>query len=209
LSKIALSGNASGSGTLTLSAPNTNTDRTLTLPDVTGTIVTTGSSPSFPTTIGVGGATPAASGSGITFPATQSASSNANTLDDYEEGTFTPTAYGSTTEGTTTYVGRAGRYTKIGNMVFIEVHIEVSAMTGTGALYFSVPFAPASANEPRGVGSVFVTGLDWQNAGSICFLTNPGDTYGRLFVSSDNAIVTVVNVENGAWEVRFSVAYTV
>jgi hypothetical protein len=28
---------------------------------------------------------------GITFPATQSASSNANTLDDYEEGTFTPT----------------------------------------------------------------------------------------------------------------------
>ena len=40
---------------------------------------------SFATTIGVGGATPAASGSGISFPATQSASSDANTLDDYEE----------------------------------------------------------------------------------------------------------------------------
>ena len=39
MSKIALSGNASGTGTLTLSAPNTNTDRTLTLPDSTGTIL--------------------------------------------------------------------------------------------------------------------------------------------------------------------------
>ena len=40
MSKIALSGNASGTGTLTLSAPNTDTDRTLTLPDNTGTLLT-------------------------------------------------------------------------------------------------------------------------------------------------------------------------
>ena len=46
------------------------------------------------TTIGVGGATPSTSGAGITFPATQSASTDANTLDDYEEGTFTPTVAG-------------------------------------------------------------------------------------------------------------------
>ena len=42
------------------------------------------------TTLGVGAATPSASGAGITFPATQSASTDANTLDDYEEGTWTP-----------------------------------------------------------------------------------------------------------------------
>ena len=41
MSKIALSGNASGTGTLTIAAPNTSTDRTLTLPDATGTILTT------------------------------------------------------------------------------------------------------------------------------------------------------------------------
>ena len=40
MSKIALSGNASGTGTLTLSAPNTDSDRTLTLPDSTGTLAT-------------------------------------------------------------------------------------------------------------------------------------------------------------------------
>jgi hypothetical protein len=38
MSKIALSPNASGTGTFTFAAPGTNTDRTLTLPDATGTI---------------------------------------------------------------------------------------------------------------------------------------------------------------------------
>jgi hypothetical protein len=42
MSKIALSGNASGTGTLTIEAPNTNTDRTLTLPDASGTIQVSG-----------------------------------------------------------------------------------------------------------------------------------------------------------------------
>ena len=40
MSKITLSGNASGTGTLTIASPNTNSDRTLTLPDSTGTIAT-------------------------------------------------------------------------------------------------------------------------------------------------------------------------
>ena len=48
MSKIALSGNASGSGTLTIAAPNTNTDRTLTLPDNTGTILTNATTAGFP-----------------------------------------------------------------------------------------------------------------------------------------------------------------
>jgi hypothetical protein len=43
MSKVALSGNASGTGTFTIASPNSNTDRTLTLPDNTGTVVTTGS----------------------------------------------------------------------------------------------------------------------------------------------------------------------
>jgi hypothetical protein len=40
MSKIALSGNASGTGTLTIAAPNTNSDRTLNLPDSAGTLAT-------------------------------------------------------------------------------------------------------------------------------------------------------------------------
>ncbi len=41
MSKVALSGNASGTGTFTIASPNSNTDRTLSLPDASGTILTT------------------------------------------------------------------------------------------------------------------------------------------------------------------------
>ena len=80
---------------------------------------TTLTTPIVSTTMGVGGATPAASGSGITFPATQSASTDANTLDDYEEGTWT---LGMTIGGSATGItfgSRSATYTKIGRQVTV------------------------------------------------------------------------------------------
>jgi len=57
-----------------------------------------------------------ATGTGIAFPATQSASSDANTLDDYEEGTWTPTdASGA---GLSLTVNTTSNYVKIGSMVY-------------------------------------------------------------------------------------------
>jgi hypothetical protein len=41
MSQVTLQGNASGTGVFTVAAPNSNTSRTLTLPDATGTVVTT------------------------------------------------------------------------------------------------------------------------------------------------------------------------
>jgi hypothetical protein len=41
MSKIALSGNASGTGTFTIASPNSNTDRTVNLPDAGGDMVLT------------------------------------------------------------------------------------------------------------------------------------------------------------------------
>jgi len=76
---------------------------------VSGACLTT---PSFTSTIGVGSATAATTGAGVTFPATFSNSTNANTLDDYEEGTFTLTLSGCTASPTATCY-----YTKIGNQV--------------------------------------------------------------------------------------------
>ena len=58
-------------------------------------------------------------GGQITFPATQVPSAGANTLDDYEEGSWTPgIAFGAVETGIT-YSARAGRYIKIGKMVFL------------------------------------------------------------------------------------------
>jgi hypothetical protein len=95
--------------------------------------------------LGVGNATPSTSGAGITFPASQSASTDANTLDDYEEGTFTPTIFGGTTAGTTTYSSQNGSYTKIGRMVVFVVDVEWTGQTGTGSLTLgNLPFTCGS-----------------------------------------------------------------
>jgi hypothetical protein len=98
--------------------------------------------------IGVGGATPTSNGSGITFPATQSASSDANTLDDYEEGTFssTLTASGSA-PSSVTYSQQQGRYTKIGRLVQIEIYVRWTAYSGGSGNVFigGLPFTAASA----------------------------------------------------------------
>lgn len=49
MSKVALSGSALGTGTFTIASPNSNTDRTLNLPDATGTLLTSASTAGFPT----------------------------------------------------------------------------------------------------------------------------------------------------------------
>ena len=82
-----------------------------------GTLIST-------TTIGVGGATPSASGSGITFPATASASTDANTLDDYEEGTWTATLTAGTTAPTTPITTATAKYIKIGRLVTVSFNFD-------------------------------------------------------------------------------------
>jgi len=91
-------------------------------------VTTDGTRLTASTTIAVGGATPSTSGSGITFPASQSASTNANTLDDYEEGTWTPniTSLVNLT-GTPTYP--SAKYTKFGNKCFFEAGITGLSVT--------------------------------------------------------------------------------
>ena len=104
--------------------------------------------------IGVGGATTSTSGAGITFPATQSASSNANTLDDYEEGTWTPSVGGTATYNATYTVGF---YTKIGRQVTLNFSIQITSLgTGSATTIQNAPFACSSAiNECAGSISYF------------------------------------------------------
>jgi len=94
----------------------------------------------FGTTVGVGAATPSTSGAGITFPATQSASSDANTLDDYEEGTWTPNI-----GGTATYNGQTGYYTKVGRQVSIICDLFIDVLgTGSQNSVLGLPFTSLS-----------------------------------------------------------------
>jgi hypothetical protein len=136
------------SGSISLSPANTASNLTITVPAVTATMATL-TTPSFVSTIGVGGATPAASGAGITFPATASASSDANTLDDYEEGTFTPVLTGvGGSAGSYAAVQADGNYTKIGNLVVASVAVSLSNLgSWSGNIRCSLPFAVGTAGQ--------------------------------------------------------------
>jgi hypothetical protein len=124
--------NGSTSGSVTLSSPAVSGTTTLTLPTTSGTVLITNGS-------GI------ASVNGIQFPATQSASADANCLDDYEEGTWTPVVQGTSTAGAATYGERVGKYTKIGNTVNIMCSLSWTAHTGSGdTLIGGLPFTSAT-----------------------------------------------------------------
>jgi hypothetical protein len=148
MSQVIIAGDTSG--TITLQAPAVSGSSVLTLPATTATLATL-TTPSFGTTIGVGGATASASGAGISFPATQSASSDANTLDDYEEGTWTPAVtFGGGSTGIT-YGSRTGKYTKIGNMVYAGFFLGLTSKgSSTGsAVITGLPITSSVAQESR------------------------------------------------------------
>jgi hypothetical protein len=146
--------------------------------------------PIVATTMGVGGATPAASGSGITFPATQSASSDANTLDDYEEGTWTPTnavVYGFT-PGT---ISSWGNYVKIGDYVYVNCRINYNTsetlVVGDRGFIGGLPFAATGSVNQIG-GGTFV------QPGSFASNTNAfGITTINTSANEMGFMVTIVN----------------
>jgi hypothetical protein len=85
---------------------------------------------------------------GLQFPASQVASANSNTLDDYEEGVFLPVlTCGTPGNLTVTYGTQAGFYTKIGRLVTVHVDIAPASFTHTTAsgivTITGLPFTPA------------------------------------------------------------------
>jgi hypothetical protein len=119
-------------------------------------------------TIGVGNATPSTSGAGITFPATQSASSNLNTLDDYEEGTWTPTI-GGNNEGTgggagNVYSTQVGTYVKVGKVVTCNCNVNLSTASGNSGVVIFINNFPFPANATTG--SLPYVSVSWQGLSS-------------------------------------------
>jgi hypothetical protein len=147
--------------------------------------------PIVSTTIGVGGATPSTSGSGVTFPATQSDSSNANTLDDYEEGTFTPSQGGGLTVVGT--FSSSGRYTKIGRQVFVVG--DVSGTTSVTAAAGQI----MCGNLPFTVGSSYNTGT----------ATNTGISTGVVVMAFGGSTNVYSSGSISGGGIFFSIVYNV
>ena len=184
----------STSGSITLQEPAVAGTTTLNLPATSGTVVVSGTTPTL---------------NGITFPATQVPSADANTLDDYEEGTFTPTVIGFSTAGTTTYTTQIGHYTKIGRVVTVAFKVGYSAATGTGGLAVrGFPFAGAGTSAEY-IGSVMIDNLDAPNAGSYSIYLNggAGSSGVEIYSSTDNAALQSIQLTNETAQIWGTITY--
>ena len=121
-------------------------------------------------------------GTGIAFPATQSASSDANTLDDYEEGTWTPNVGGSAT-----YSVQSGTYTKVGRLVTIFWDMTVSSIgTGSGAIIFGAPFT--ASNSPAGMARLGAPAISWFTGGNLSVVS----IYGGIDSGTSQIVLAVL-----------------
>ena len=98
----------------------------------------------------------------VAFPATQSASADANTLDDYEEGYFTMAMTSAGGSLTINSSNDQGSYTKIGRLVVARGYCIASSVSSpTGDFNITgLPFAQAALTEgaDNGTGSVRLSG---------------------------------------------------
>jgi hypothetical protein len=123
---------------------------------------------------------------GLTFPSSQVSSSDPNTLDDYEEGTWTPVINGTSTSGVGVYSVQVGRYTKVGNTITAHCHINWSAHTGTGNMNIGgLPFGSANVTNLFPAASVFSNNLTCTGVPVLLVLS--GATTAPLFSLNNGA----------------------
>ena len=169
MSKVKIQGHASGTGILTVTAPNTSSDRTITLPDATGTLLNSDGDGSSLTNL------PSHSGN-VAFPATQVASADANTLDDYEEGTWSPQLEDGSNNAT--MAGACyGYYTKIGRLVTIWTFTETTSLGSvSGAIKISgLPFANGGNHLPVFAAGAMNLALPGAGQGLAGYILNSSD----------------------------------
>jgi len=132
----------------------------------------------------------------------------ANALDDYEEGTWTPTFVNF---GTGTYTHRLGIYTKIGNLVTVQCHLDVSDPgNASGDIQVSgFPFAALNSSNMYGVSSS-VHGTSWstqRTSLNLLLPPNATSTSSLFYGMCIGTPTTVSHADLGNGNLLFSVTY--
>jgi hypothetical protein len=142
--------------------------------------------------LSLAGGSTTATGTGIAFPAVFSASSDVNTLDDYEEGTWTPVIAPSS--GSVTTQSGAGSYVKVGRLVTLYYRVTLTTVgTAAGSMSMgSFPFATTSGGGSDCPASGIIrenglTGVSYQ------IVIGPNSTTATLFTISTNANAPFTN----------------
>jgi hypothetical protein len=135
--------------------------------------------------------------SGVKFPATQVVSSDANTLDDYEEGTWTPVITGTGGSSGVTHSRQEGSYIKIGRLVYIRAEVVLSNKGSiTGNIIISgLPFTTASSFPGENTGTIYW--VDTSTAFTFVLAnTQANATYTNL-KGATGAVTSTVNLVTG------------
>ncbi len=154
---------------------------------------TTPGTGAFTTLSATGALTISEAGAGqIVFPASQNASAGANTLDDYEEGTWTPTITAGS--GTFTTTSASGSYTKVGNRVSAEISIIITT-NGSAAtsVIATLPFTSGSTSigvgREHGLTGAILQGITVATTTTVAIYTAanayPGGSGATIFFSID------------------------
>jgi hypothetical protein len=147
------------------------------------------------------------SGKGIDFSATADSSGTMTSelLDDYEEGTFTPTA-----SGADSYTTQLGIYTKVGNLVSIYVHLAFAISSGT-CWVGGLPFTANSTGGYYPTGSFFgIVGVEDFGDGTIAPQIAPSGTEIQLYVQDNSSSNNYDSFDSGhvASSVTFRLSIT-
>jgi hypothetical protein len=143
----------------------------------------------------------------IKFPASQNASSNANTLDDYEEGTWTPAFQNI---GTGTYTTQVGTYIKIGRLVHASFHLDINAAgTASGDIIVTgLPFAAtATISAIQTSSAIHGTGWTTPRAGLNMLLQPSAQTLELYYGSGGTTAPTVSHADVGTGTIVSSITY--
>jgi hypothetical protein len=146
--------------------------------------------------VGIGVTSPAcildisgATGGQIKFPATQNASTNANTLDDYEEGTWTPNVNGASVGSFTT---KTGYYVKTGRQVTCWFVCDGGNTGGGGATQYvtGLPFAITTAINTSIMGQMGVNGPATRTLDLMALNANFGVAYVFTGGSQEHTVIS-------------------
>jgi hypothetical protein len=129
---------------------------------------------------------------------------SANKLDDYEEGTWTP----STTGLTGVNIGTA-TYTKVGRLVSIDLRINWTGSDQTNnALSFSLPFTSATQTDSSRTGLVFYSGTSLLSGAAISsHVSNAASSISFYKTDGGNFTQVSRNTVNGSYDWLLSMSY--
>jgi hypothetical protein len=137
----------------------------------------------------------------VAFPATQNASANANTLDDYEEGTWTPNV-----GGTATYTTQVGTYTKIGRQVTVHGRMKINAIgTGSTNAIVGLPFLSIAQEQAGSVG--FLSGAVGNVVSIYCTVLASNAAIQLYSLAAAGATTTGAAIFTAANEIIVSATY--